>query len=257
MRSKRLWSAADRVHEVRPNVFFVEGPASNWVILSSPSNLTLIDTGYPSDLAILEESIRHAGHIPQDVRSIYVTHGHSDHIGSAEYYRHTYGSTVYAYSGELPNVTRTEHHQVGLKTAIPHFWKWRVATWAWHATRSGGMTDVAVKTVRPFEPDISLDAPGYPIPVFLGGHTPGHTCYYFPGTKIMVLGDAFVTAHPTSAKSGPQMLHRIFQSDSEEARRSLAVLAKFDVDVYLPGHGPLGTGPMSIPLSRLGISLGN
>jgi glyoxylase-like metal-dependent hydrolase (beta-lactamase superfamily II) len=257
MLSKPTWTAADRVHEVRHNVFFVEGTASNWVIMSSPSNLTLIDTGYPADRAILEESIRHAGHTPRDVKSIYVTHGHADHIGSAEYYRSTYGSTVYASSAEVPNVKRAEQHQVGLREAWPHLWNYRVSAWALHAFRSGGMTDVAVKEVRSFESGRSLDAPGYPIPVVVPGHTPGHTCYYLPETKIMVLGDAFVTGHRTSSKAGPQMLHSMFHSDSERAQKSLAVLAKFNVEVFLPGHGPLGTGPMSVPLSQLGVSLGN
>jgi glyoxylase-like metal-dependent hydrolase (beta-lactamase superfamily II) len=251
MLSKPPWAAADRVHEVRPNVFFVEGPASNWVILTGPGDVALIDTGYPADRHLLEESIRYASHAPEDVKSIFVTHGHSDHIGSAEHYRRTYGSTIHAFTGEVPNVTRTEQHQVGLKDVLPHFWKWRVAAWTLHAFRSGGLTDVAVKQVKSIEPGRQLDAPGHPIPVIVPGHTPGHTCYYLPETKIMVLGDAFVTGHPTSAKSGPQMLHPIFHSDAGLASASLSALAKFDIDLYLPGHGPVGDGSIRVPLLPL------
>lgn len=253
MSSKSSWTAADRVHEVRPDIFFVEGPASNWVILSSPGNLSLIDTGYPADRSLLEESIRFAGHTPGDVRSIYVTHGHADHIGSAEYFRRTYGSIVYAYTGEIPNVTRTEQHQVGLTDIWPLLWRRRVAAWVLHAFRAGGLSDVAVKEVQSFEPGRNLDAPGRPIPIIVRGHTPGHTCFYFPETKVMVVGDAFVTGHPTSGKSGPQMLHRVFHSDDDLAVKSLKVLSKFDVDVYLPGHGPAGFGPITVPLAELGV----
>jgi glyoxylase-like metal-dependent hydrolase (beta-lactamase superfamily II) len=254
MQSKKLWEPGDSVTEVKPGVFFVQGPASNWVILVDHEVLALIDTGYPADRDRLDQSIRFTGNRPEDVKTILVTHGHSDHIGSAEFYRSKYGSIVRSYVDEKPNVCRTEKHQVGLKSVIPMMHNRRVALWTLHAYRSGALDDVGVHSVESFEAGRAIDAPWNPVPVIVPGHTPGHTCYYLPEPKVMVVGDAFVTGHPISQRSGPQMLNRVFHSDEAQAVRSLAELAKYDVDVYLPGHGPAGTGPIADALARIAAS---
>ena len=52
------------------DVFHVCGHAVNWVVLRDGRDLTLIDTGYPGDLAAVEESIARIGHQPRDIRAI-------------------------------------------------------------------------------------------------------------------------------------------------------------------------------------------
>ena len=49
----RQWTPADGVSEQAPGVFFVEGPASNWVVVRDATGFILIDSGYPADLPLV------------------------------------------------------------------------------------------------------------------------------------------------------------------------------------------------------------
>jgi glyoxylase-like metal-dependent hydrolase (beta-lactamase superfamily II) len=59
---------------------------------------------------------------------------------------------------------------------------------------------------------------------------------------VLVSGDALVTGHPVSTRSGPQLLPAIFNHDQDVCVRSLAALGMLDTDVLLPGHGPVWRG---------------
>lgn len=61
---------------------------------------------------------------------------------------------------------------------------------------------------------------------------------------ILVSGDAMVTGHPVSTRTGPQLLPGLFNHDRAASVRSLAALGLLDTDVVLPGHGPVWRGPI-------------
>ena len=44
--------------EPAPDVCFVQGPASNWIILRGGERFTLVDGGYPGDRSLVLASIR-------------------------------------------------------------------------------------------------------------------------------------------------------------------------------------------------------
>ncbi|MCU1526315.1 MAG: hypothetical protein JWP75_78, partial [Frondihabitans sp.] len=46
------------IDEIAPGVHFVEGPGSNWVILSGDGTVSLIDAGYPGDLDLVTGTLR-------------------------------------------------------------------------------------------------------------------------------------------------------------------------------------------------------
>ncbi len=94
--------------------------------------------------------------------------------------------------------------------------------------------------------------PGKPVPVMTPGHTSGHTCYYLPEARAMATGDALVTGHAISRYRGPQVLENVFHQDPEENRLSLSLLAGYDADVVLAGHGPLWRGPIHEAVTMAG-----
>ena len=71
------------------------------------------------------------------------------------------------------------------------------------------------------------------------GHTGGHCSFVVDG--VLVSGDALVTGHPLSTRSGRSCC-RLFNHDQDGCVRSLAALGMLDTDVLLPGHGPVWRG---------------
>lgn len=225
--------------EPAADVFFVEGPASNWVLLRGGDAFTLIDGGYPGDLPLVLASIRDAGLDPADAAAILITHAHVDHAGTAGHFAAAYRIPVLCSPAEHRYLLGEDREQVSVAHILSRTWQPSVLHWAWHALSAGGAGRVAVLTAASWKNDAELAAlPGSPVAVPTPGHTPGHTAFYVPAARAVVTGDALVTGHAISRQSGPQMLDRMFHTDEDGARRSLAQLGKLDASLLLPGHGP-------------------
>ncbi|WP_322410616.1 MBL fold metallo-hydrolase [Microbacterium invictum] len=225
-------------HPVAEGVTFVEGPASNWTVLVGDGEVALIDTGYPNDYALVEESIAAAGGAGLPVTTVLITHGHSDHIGCAGAMARVHGARVFAHDAEIPNVRRDIVEQITLLDLLPSLWRPRVIRWAMHAIRSGGLDNVGVEEVRPLDGPLTV-AGHRVVPIPTSGHTRGHTAFLLPDAAALATGDALITAHPTVPDAGPQLLPDMFHADPHRAVVALGALASAQASVLLPGHGPL------------------
>ncbi|GAA0663056.1 MBL fold metallo-hydrolase [Streptomyces thermocarboxydovorans] len=236
------------VQQAADGVFLVHGTHTNWVILTEGDAVTLIDTGYPGDRALLLASLAQVGAAPEAVSAVLLTHAHNDHIGSAEYLRATYGTPVYAHEAEVPHARRDFLHQVSAGRVALEAWRPGVLRWGLRALRSGGTAHVPVLEPLAFPVTGAeagpLDLPGRPLPVPTPGHTDGHCAFHLPQAGVVVSGDALAGGHPTSRLAGPQLLPRMFHHDTAAAVASLDVLAGLDGDLLLPGHGPVHRGPV-------------
>ncbi|PZF62277.1 MBL fold metallo-hydrolase [Curtobacterium sp. MCBD17_034] len=223
---------------VAPGVVFVEGPVSNWVVLAEEDGVALVDAGYPADAGLVLDTIRYAGHDPADLRRVYVTHGHVDHIGGLPAILEAHpGVTVLAHADEVAAVRGPERDQatlgdIGGRIAAP-----RVLGWAARAVRSGGLDPVTVPPVRAFTArDFDERAIA---PLSAPGHTLGSTAYLLPAADALVTGDAVVTHHdvqPRSWSPRPRMIPALFTADTATAVESAAALPL--PGIVLPGHGP-------------------
>ncbi len=238
------WTVERAVNEVRPGVFFVEGPAANWVLVTEPASrrFTLIDSGYPGDRDRLLASMAHVGRTLEDCAGLLVTHGHSDHIGSAAFLA-ACGVPVYAHSLELANVRREVTEQITLKDLGWRVLAPRVLAWALHAVRAGGLGDVGTAGVRPLGEAALRSLPGGLRAVPTGGHTSGHTAYFQASSGALASGDAVISGHAISPVHGPQLLPAPFHADpstagAAAARAFPAALPGGMPLCLLPGHGP-------------------
>ena len=230
--------SACNITEPAPGVFFVEGPASNWILLRQEEKFTLVDAGYRGDLPLVLGSIRAAGLDPSGVVAVLVTHAHVDHTGAAAYFSREYGTPVLSSAAEHRHLIGEEKFSVTLPQVLARAWQPRVFRWAGQALRAGGLKGVQVPQAAVWNDELLAGLPGRPVAVPTPGHTPGHTAFYLPDAKAVITGDALVTGHAISPRSGPQLLHAMFHSDGAGVDTALTVLARLDARLLLPGHGP-------------------
>jgi glyoxylase-like metal-dependent hydrolase (beta-lactamase superfamily II) len=226
------------IEQVAAGVHFVRGAHVNWVLVEDGGQVTLIDTGYPRDAEKLLASLTHIGRSPADVSTVLLTHGHPDHLGSAERFRTRHGAAVHVHRDEAANARGERIEQVSEAALFRTLWRPSVFRWLVDVLRLGGARPERVGEVSTFAAGSPLDVPGHPVPLHTPGHTSGHTSFHLPDRGVVVAGDAVMTGHAVVPKSGPQLLPAMFNTDHEQARASLQVLEPVQADVVLVGHGP-------------------
>jgi glyoxylase-like metal-dependent hydrolase (beta-lactamase superfamily II) len=245
------WRASDSTSEPSPGVYFVEGPASNWVVVHDETGFMIIDSGYPSDRPLVLESIRHLGLRPADARAMLITHGHVDHTGSAAYFSETYGTPILCAPEELAHVQGREKHQVTFGQVAVRAWRPRVFRWMAHVIKAGALKAKPATEARAWSAETLKKLPGKPEAVLLPGHTPGNVAILFPEAGAIAVGDSFVSGHPLSRVRGPQMLHPMFHSDPVKALAATHRLDGIDASVVMPGHGAVLPMPLADALAAL------
>ncbi|ABM10242.1 glyoxylase-like metal-dependent hydrolase (beta-lactamase superfamily II) [Pseudarthrobacter sp. PvP004] len=242
-----------KVSEPAPGVHFVEGPASNWLIVRDASGFMLIDGGYPADRELVLESIRGLGLDPADAKAMLITHGHVDHTGSAAYFSRTFGTPILCSPEELAHVQGKEKHQVTFGQVLVRAWRPTVFRWMLHVIKAKALQAEPATHAEAWTPEKLKDLPGQPQAILLPGHTPGNVALLLPTAGAIAVGDSFVSGHPISTTSGPQMLHRMYHSDPAAALASARSLAAVQAKVILPGHGTALHMPLTEALAVLQV----
>ena len=207
-----------------------------WTVVVEGTDVLLVDSGYPGDAEALVASVTASGRTLDDVVAVLITHAHVDHVGGlAALPDHV---PVLSSQGEAAHLRREFLEQLTPAALATRLWRPRVARWTVGVLRSGGLRDVALPRAAGVEIGERLDLPGRPVAVPTPGHTSGHVAWHFPDDGVIASGDALVTAHPTSARTGPALLEAMFHHDPAAAEVSLAALRGLDADRLFPGHGP-------------------
>jgi glyoxylase-like metal-dependent hydrolase (beta-lactamase superfamily II) len=231
---------APALSAITGSVHFVQTDLVNWTVVSDGDGVMLIDAGYPGSRADVLASLRRLGFGVDALRAILLTHAHIDHFGTAIWLAKTYGTPVYCHANEVGHAKREYLEQASPLDIALHAWQPRWLKWSMTIARMGALTRAGIPTAQALTEEIAAALPGSPKAVPTHGHTGGHCSFLVDG--VLVAGDALVTGHPLSARSGPQLLPDLFNHDQQRCVRSLAALGLLDTGVLLPGHGPVWRG---------------
>ena len=175
--------------------------------IAADEGCVLVDSGVSGSEKIIETAIFESGHQPSEVKAVFLTHAHPDHIGTANYFREKYGAKIYASEGE-----RAWIENIDLQFAerpIPNFY---------HLAGQSTMVDQVVKNGDKISltDHICIEVIGTP------GHSADEVSYrignmVFIGDTVPVRGDIPVFI------------------DVEAVRESLTVLEKLSgVESFYP-----------------------
>jgi glyoxylase-like metal-dependent hydrolase (beta-lactamase superfamily II) len=216
---------ASRIHRLG------EGLVNSYLV-EDGGGVTIVDAGAPSYWGDLPRELAAMGRTLADVRSVVLTHGHSDHIGFAERIRSERQVPIRVHEAdaalarsEVPNPAK------GAGRVRPR----PLLSFLWWSARHGLLRIPKIREVSTFGDGATLDVPGEPRVLLVPGHTPGSAALSFRGHDALFVGDALATYAVTDGGVGPRLAP--FTADADEALRSLGRLDGIAASVVLPGHG--------------------
>ena len=192
---------------------------SNSVVLHAPDQFALFDTGYCTGAAELAQAITdQAGRSVGELALIVNTHVHPDHTGGNAYLQQRSGCAIVTSDVDRMIV------QCGDPVTLMREWS--------------DMQCPAFEVTRVVQPGETLRFGGVELLVIEGeGHSAGEVSYYSAADRVLVCGDVlwqhgFSNVVPLVEGVGGLARHR----------RTLRALRELDVELAIPGHGPLIAG---------------
>ena len=215
------------------NVYFVRSDAG-WV---------LVDAGWQSDRARIEQAARKLFGVTSRPESILLTHCHPDHAGAALDLARDWNREVLMHPAELPIAVGDFEAMRASAGPLDHWIVLPVMRAMGRRRRDAVLARSSLARVaRAIEPGGPLPGlPGWqclPTP----GHTPGHVAYVRPADGVLISGDALVTLRVNSPAgllgqqglSGPPWYTTW---DRQATWGSVMAMARLAPAVLAPGHG--------------------
>ena len=225
----------DGANEVADGVVMLTRAATNCYLVDTDDGVVLIDAGLPRSWPLLVAALAARRLSPDDLVSVYLTHGHFDHVGVAERLQADHRVPIHVHAADVPLVRHPYRYD-------------REASRALYPLRHpGGLPTLARMAAAGALGVHGVDArgdvmPGTPVlgglvPIASPGHTYGHVAFHLADRGILFTGDALVTFDPYPGRAGPQVVARAATADSASALAALPRLAATGASLVLPGHG--------------------
>ena len=232
--------------QVSPRIRRIGRGMVNSYLVEDGGDVTIVDAGAPAYWGQLPAELAAIGRSLDDVRSVVLTHGHSDHIGFAERIRSERGTPIRVHEldaalarGEVPNPAKG----LGPTRVRP------LLEFMLFSLRNGMMRIPRITEVATFGDGTTLDVPGAPRVILVPGHTPGSAALLFAGHDALFVGDAMATHSVTTGDDGPRISP--FTADPVQALASLDRLLDVQAGLVLPGHGQAWSGGVAAAVAAV------
>ena len=218
------------------NVYFVGAPGRPWA---------LVDAGAPGMAGRIQAAARARYGDSARPEAILLTHGHTDHAGSAQALSDTWNVPLYAHPLELPYVTGKSNYPPkdptvgGAMAMLSRVFPMNVVN------LGDRVLPLPEGGVVPGLPDWEWR--------FTPGHSPGHVSYFRPEDGTLLVGDAFATVNldslPALVTKKPELSRppAPFTCDWTAAGLSVKLLASLSPVTLGCGHGRPLAGPNIAP----------
>lgn len=215
--------------QIAPGVYSMtqrEGGHVHGFLLDDGTGLTIIDTLFNDDAALVLEEIRLAGRQPSDLKNIILTHAHRSHLGGAAKLKELSKATVYCHEWEQGII---EGKRKATRVSL-----WPQRPFEVYKLQLGLALGVAPHVPCAIDKELKDGDRIGPLQVVsTPGHTPGCLSFYWAEKKALFTGDV-VVSWPEITAGWPGLT-----LDNDENRRSIGKLSDAsDAEMLCVGHGP-------------------
>lgn len=204
----------------------------NCYLVEGEKGLTIIDTGdnTPETQAIWKQVIQQ-----RTVERIVITHGHTDHLGCANWLRQTYGAPVYMYEKTHTRVKRLQRllqqgHYINPTDEV--FALYGVNIELPNVEMTFNYENYVVEPDVVFTADtlLPMGDETYRV-IFTPGHSEDHVCFYNEQQQVLFLGDHLLES------MNPVLLPTVeFMNPITSYLATFDYLETLQVKHALPGH---------------------
>ena len=231
------------VEPVADGVWVVRGgfprPLMNVYLLADDGGVTVFDAG----IREMADGIRLAAEELGGIKRVVLGHGHEDHRGAAP----ALGAPVFCHEAER------EYAEAELDPITPYFRLERIEQRRVRFLMKrflprwdGGPVEIAGTIAEGDE------VAGFRV-VHIPGHAPGLIALFRESDRLALVSDCFYTVDSTKISAPavpPQVPHRAYNLDTEQARASIRKVADLDPSVAWAGHADPVRGNVRAQLER-------
>ena len=232
-------TAGEEPREIAPDVHYLCVRGANVYFVRSDASWALIDAGWPG----YADAIRNAGEslFGPGTRpaAILLTHAHPDHVGSAAELARAWELPVWVQRDDLPYL---QGGVIADDLLDPIGRVFSVLQRVMPERTVTRMTSSALKDMGRALPGKGAEVPGLPDweCIHTPGHSPGHVVFFRPKDRVLIAGDAVLTAPLLGLLSGMQRPARppwIASWDWGLTKTAVATIAGLEPWVLATGHG--------------------
>jgi glyoxylase-like metal-dependent hydrolase (beta-lactamase superfamily II) len=223
-RARDSWRDVTQIAEDVYSLCQTDGGFVHAYLFNDGNMLTLVDTLWDSDAAVVFRCLRKLGRAPGDIGHIVVTHAHRSHLGGLAQLKQTTGATVWAHDWEADIIAgKRRAKPVSLTALRPRrIYKFRLGLALGKFPHRPCWVDESLTDNVQVGPLRAIHLPG---------HTPGHMGFYCEKARVLIAGDAVAT-WPSLGPGWPA-----FNLDEAEHRASVMKMAGLHVNAVGVGHG--------------------